>query len=262
MAFLSIFNKKIVFFSVLSIISIAIAAFLYFLNSKDNLTVIENFPKQDLKTEIAGAKNETKQSLGNEDIQSQTQNDPIVIEEKKELEPEKIDVQAKSSTESEKNNEEQNLQNELVSWGFVSDRSQKTDTIIVHSVYNSLGGDRYSLEKILEIFKDYGVSPHYIIDRDGKIHQLVLEKNTAYHAGESKVPDGRTGVNNFSIGIEVINAEDDEPEKKQYQSLEKLIGEIKARYKIKYILGHSDIASSRKTDPWNFDWKQLGGKKK
>lgn len=149
----------------------------------------------------------------------------------------------------------------LISWGYAAGRLAKVDTIIIHSVYNKTGGDHYSLNKILDIFKEYGVSAHYIIERDGDVHQLVAEKNTAYHAGSSKMPDGRSGVNSFSIGIELINAEDDKPTSAQYNSLDGLIDEIKGRQKIKYILGHSDIAPGRKTDPWNFSWSKVGGKK-
>ncbi len=148
----------------------------------------------------------------------------------------------------------------LISWGHATSGRKAVDTVIVHSVYNSLGGEEYSLNKILDIFKSYDVSAHYIIDREGRVHQLVSEKHVSWHAGAGKMPDGRTNINSFSIGIELINAKDDKPTGAQYSALKNLISEIKSRHKIKYVLGHDDIAPGRKTDPWNFDWSKIGGK--
>ncbi len=117
---------------------------------------------------------------------------------------------------------------------------------------------RDELRKIIyKEYKLYGVSPHYIISYEGTIYRLVEDKNIAYHAGESKIPDGRTGVNNFSIGIEIINTKSEKPSDVQYGALKNLLAYLKGKYKIKYILGHSDIASGRKDDPWNFDFSRI-----
>jgi len=150
-----------------------------------------------------------------------------------------------------------NIINKFVSWGYEKAVARKIDTVIIHSTYNALGGDPFSLEKILDIYKSYGVSPHYIIDRSGKIYRLVADENIAYHAGEGKVPDGRTSVNNFSIGIEIINSKTEKPTSEQYSALSSLIKNLQSKYSIKYILGHNQIAPGRKDDPWNFDWSKV-----
>lgn len=142
-------------------------------------------------------------------------------------------------------------------WGFEKSTKRKIDTIIIHSSYNPLDQDYYNVEKIFNIYKNYNVSPHYLIDRQGNIYKLVDEENIAYHAGKSIMPDGRTGVNYFSIGIEIIYHKNESPNEIQYQNLNKLIKYIKSRHKIKYILGHKDIAPERKDDPWNFDWNRI-----
>jgi N-acetyl-anhydromuramyl-L-alanine amidase AmpD len=160
----------------------------------------------------------------------------------------------------EKNNTGNELttdETEKISWGFQKSDNRSIDTVIIHSSYNSLGGDKYDLNKILDIYKSYGVSPHYIISREGKVYRLVEDKNIAYHAGESKVPDGRKNVNNFSLGIEIINSKTEGPSSAQYGSLNNLLNYLKNKYKLKYILGHSDIASGRKDDPWKFSWDKL-----
>ena len=150
------------------------------------------------------------------------------------------------------------VQSKLVGFGFsVPSKPRSIDTIILHSSYNSLGGDPYSVDKIVDIYESYGVAAHYLIDRSGTIYQLVKDENIAYHAGVSQVPDGRKNVNDFSIGVEIINTLDGKYTDEQYAAVRKLIASLKGKYEIQYVLGHDDIAPGRKTDPWNFDWKKL-----
>lgn len=152
------------------------------------------------------------------------------------------------------------IENRLVSWGFSKASGRSIDTVVIHSTYNATGGDLFSVSKIIDIYKSYGVSPHYLVARDGTVYRMVDEKNIAYHAGDSKMPDGRSNVNAFSIGIEVIGKDDGSPSDAQYDALKKLIADIKTRHDINHILGHSDIAPGRKSDPWGFSWKKIGGK--
>lgn len=150
------------------------------------------------------------------------------------------------------------ITNKLVSFGFTaSSGERKIDTVVVHSSYNNRGGDPFSLEKIIQEYKDADVSPHYIITRGGDAYRLVRENDIAWHAGVSKMKDGRTNVNQFSIGIEMIGTEESGYRDEQYGALQILLQDIKSRQNIKYVVGHDDIAPDRKTDPWKFDWKKL-----
>jgi hypothetical protein len=158
--------------------------------------------------------------------------------------------------QEEENNPEINQM--ILDFGYsIPDAPRTIDTIIVHSIYNALGGDIYSLNGVLEEYEMYQVAAHYLIDRDGTIYQTAPNEAVAYHAGQSQMPDGRTGVNDFSIGIEIINSEEDNPTEFQYQSLASLANYLKRSYLVpnENILGHNDIAPERKTDPWNFDWQ-------
>lgn len=168
--------------------------------------------------------------------------------------------QGVKSSEQEAVSEKEIVVNRLVSFGFSKANDRKIDTIVLHSTYNALGGDPFSVSKILDIYKSYGVAPHYLIARDGTAYRLVDEKNIAYHAGESEMKDGRENANDFSIGIEIIGKDDGSPSDEQYASLKKLLADIKTRHDIKYIVGHSDIAPGRKTDPWGFEWGEIGEK--
>jgi hypothetical protein len=149
------------------------------------------------------------------------------------------------------------IKNHLVNWGFTKSNGRTIDTIIIHSSYDALSGNPYSLEGLIKEYKQYGVAPHYLIDRQGIIYRLVEDKNMAYHAGVSLIPDGRTNVNEFSLGIEIMTTKKDTPTEEQYAALQKLIDFLKGSYKIKYVLGHDQIAEGRKDDPWNFNWEKI-----
>ena len=145
-----------------------------------------------------------------------------------------------------------------VSFGFgVPSKSRTIDTIVLHSSYDPEGDTPYSVEKVIAIWKGYEVAPHYMIDRKGNIYRLVDDANIAYHAGVSEMSDGRTNVNDFSIGIEILNTKDDKYTDAQYDAVNDLIAYLKDKYSIKNVVGHDDIAPGRKTDPWHFNWEKL-----
>lgn len=107
------------------------------------------------------------------------------------------------------------------------------------------------------------VSVHYMIDFDGSIVQYVDEEKRAWHAGVSHW-GGMDDINAQSIGIELVN-----PGRRygyrpfpaqQMEALVRLCRDIMARRGISpfRVLGHSDIAPTRKADPGElFDWQML-----
>ncbi len=165
----------------------------------------------------------------------------------------------KNGEEDEKEDaaEKPPIKQDLVSFGHQKTSGRKIDTIILHSSYDALGDEPYSYSGLVEEYRQYGVAAHYLIDRKGKIYQLVRDQDIAYHAGQSQVPDGRTSVNSFSLGIEIMNTKEENYTKSQYQALNELLNYLEDQYSIKYTLGHNDIAPDRKTDPWNFDWDKI-----
>jgi len=185
-----------------------------------------------------------------------------IVEEYKEEQKKPTETVIKPEKITEKSEVKKDYVSDIVerpvSFGFKKvSGERKLDTVIIHSSFNSLGGDQYDVEKIIAIYKSYGVAAHYIIGRDGTVYRLVKENDIAYHAGVSQVSDGRTNVNNFSIGIEMVGNYDDGYEQVQYDAINMLVKDMKARYDIKYVLGHKDIAPGRKTDPWGFDWNRI-----
>jgi AmpD protein len=111
-----------------------------------------------------------------------------------------------------------------------------------------------------ETISHLNVSSHLFIDRQGSITQFVPFTRRAWHAGVSTF-DGRTECNDFSIGIELEGADDMPYEKIQYTRLAEVLDALQKTYPAihaKRIVGHSDIAPGRKTDPGeSFDWAYL-----
>lgn len=104
------------------------------------------------------------------------------------------------------------------------------------------------------------VSAHLLIRRDGQIVQYVAFDQRAWHAGVSEYR-GRSRCNDFSIGIELEGADSGAFEERQYVALKEVIEALLQHYpglSRQRIVGHSDIAPRRKTDPGKgFDWTKL-----
>ncbi len=114
--------------------------------------------------------------------------------------------------------------------------------------------------KYFESISDLKVSSHILIKRDGKIIQFVPFNKKAWHAGES-VFKGRLNCNEFSIGIELEGCEEDDFTQNQYKNLVNICLTLFKYYPEitrQNVVGHSEIAPGRKTDPGkNFNWEYL-----
>ena len=154
-------------------------------------------------------------------------------------------------------------------------KSQRIKTIVLHYTVSDN-------ERSIKTLTTGQVSAHYLIlDRhDDKIYSLVDENERAWHAGDSGFA-GRTILNDTSIGIEIVNAGikpeyrnalnndalDYHPyehyvafDELQIKKAAELVQDIAKRYDIppKNIVGHADIAPSRKIDPGeHFPWQGL-----
>ena len=101
------------------------------------------------------------------------------------------------------------------------------------------------------------VSSHLYIKRDGSITQFVPLDKKAWHAGISSFK-GQENCNEFSIGVELEGTDEVPYERAQYTSLIEITMFLMKQYphlNKDNIVGHSDIAPERKTDPGSsFDW--------
>ncbi|MDK1022888.1 MAG: 1,6-anhydro-N-acetylmuramyl-L-alanine amidase AmpD [Gammaproteobacteria bacterium] len=104
------------------------------------------------------------------------------------------------------------------------------------------------------------VSAHLLIRRKGEITQFVAFNHRAWHAGSSSY-GGRTDCNDFSIGIELEGVDYCDYGQAQYQQLARICRLLLHEYTLlspDRIVGHSDVAPGRKTDPGDhFDWARF-----
>ena len=135
--------------------------------------------------------------------------------------------------------------------------------IILH--YTGMKNEISALKRLCN--KKSKVSAHYFIRENGKIINLVPDLYEAWHAGKSQWKNLES-INKYSIGIEISNPGHENGYKnfssKQIFSIKKLLKFLITKYNIKHhnILGHSDIAPSRKKDPGEkFPWRLLAKKK-
>lgn len=154
-------------------------------------------------------------------------------------------------------------------------KSQRIKSIVLHYTVSDN-------ERSIQLLTKGKVSAHYLImdNDDDKIYNLVPEGERAWHAGDGGFA-GRTILNDTSIGIEIVNkgiqlqykdalkdSELDyhpykhfvEFDELQIRKVAQLVQDIAMRYDIspKNIIGHSDLAPSRKIDPGaKFPWQRL-----
>jgi N-acetylmuramoyl-L-alanine amidase len=140
-----------------------------------------------------------------------------------------------------------------------NERVVPPDTLVLH--YTGMETGQGALDRLRD--PEAKVSSHYLVEEDGRIFSLVAEERRAWHAGVS-FWKGETDINGRSIGIEIVNPGHEwgyRPfPQAQMAAVTALIGDIRTRWMIPdaRILGHSDVAPSRKIDPGElFDWKGL-----
>ena len=147
------------------------------------------------------------------------------------------------------------------------------DLIVVHGISLPPGRfgegwiDRFFLNELPAAADPYfatiaemKVSAHVLVARDGTLTQYVSFNRRAWHAGRS-VYCGRDACNDFSVGIELEGTDDLPYVRVQYERLAALVRALRRAYpslRDAEIVGHSDIAPGRKTDPGAaFDWGTL-----
>jgi len=158
-------------------------------------------------------------------------------------------------------------------------KAGRPDSIVIH--YTAGGSAESSIRTLTN--PDIKASAHLVVARDGKITQLVAFDTIAWHAGVSR-HNNRSGMNGYSIGIEIDNAGLLEKNGSTYTSwfgrkynpsdvyngihrnestlkhwhqyteeqittVEELCRQLVRTYNIKFILGHEEISPGRKIDP-------------
>lgn len=138
-------------------------------------------------------------------------------------------------------------------------RVRPPDMIVLH--YTGMPTGEAALERLRDPAAK--VSAHYLVEEDGRVFALVPEARRAWHAGLSSWR-GETDINGLSIGVEIVNPGHEfgyrDFPSAQIAAVIDLAADIRTRWTIPgaRILGHSDLAPARKTDPGErFPWKVL-----
>lgn len=148
--------------------------------------------------------------------------------------------------------------------------NQPISLIVIHAI--SLPPEQFGGNYITQLFQNQldphqhpyfaeihqlKVSAHLLIQRTGNIIQYVPFHQRAWHAGQSSY-QGKPACNDYAIGIELEGSDNQPFEEKQYQALTSSVKQLIKAYPDldqHHIVGHSDIAPGRKTDPGpHFDW--------
>lgn len=167
------------------------------------------------------------------------------------------------STERETRGFPLNMVGNISPWNKEAEMRPYTRYIVLHTTGAS---DKSSINSI----KNDG-SAHYVINTNGEIHLIVLEDKIANHAGES-IWDGKTQLNYYSLGVEIVGYSEKELTGEQYNSLGFLVKYLQGRYEIpdENVLSHAAVAYSisnnpfiyacrgRKVDGININMQRLG----
>ncbi|WP_408588346.1 N-acetylmuramoyl-L-alanine amidase [Novosphingobium sp.] len=140
-----------------------------------------------------------------------------------------------------------------------NERKLPVSMVVLH--YTGMQTGAEALERMCDPAAE--VSAHYMIDEDGTVTRLVPEDKRAWHAGRSYWR-GETDINSASVGIELVNPGHEWGYRPfpdaQMEALVPLLADIVKRHNVPRanVVGHSDIAPARKTDPGElFDWDML-----
>jgi N-acetylmuramoyl-L-alanine amidase len=139
-------------------------------------------------------------------------------------------------------------------------RRAPIDTIVIHTTGSPDVGT--VLKRYNEHFSQ--VSAHYVIDTDGTIHQVVKDKNVAFHATGGRLSSERSvknpfEMNNRSLGIQLVNDGTTDFTRRQMSALVELTGFLKQTYQVPKtkIVDNSDLGPGRVGLGDRFSWAQL-----
>ena len=140
-----------------------------------------------------------------------------------------------------------NIHNRLSPYNRKRPRRPYTKYIVLHTTEGQDGG---SLRKLIQ----YGEA-HYFVSHTGQVLRIIDKSKIAKHTGRS-MWEGRSTIDNYSIGIEVAGYHNKDITDAQYDALRELLRQLKSLYNIpdENILTHSMVAYGR---PNRFGYPQF-----
>lgn len=168
------------------------------------------------------------------------------------------------------------------------EREQKPEFVMLHftSAVVEHREDPCNPQYVRDIFEDYKISVHYVIDREGTVYCYIPEDRVAWHAGEGSFgqdPKYRDKMNSYAIGIQLLGIGSQEEMKAylgteeyealdpavigftdaQYASLNALVADICSRYDIPadrdHVIGHDQYSPDAQDPGSLLDWDRVLG---
>lgn len=136
------------------------------------------------------------------------------------------------------------IEDRYSSWNRKRPKRAKTYYIVLHTTES---GGRSALEKLRR-----NGEAHYLVDTDGRVYRIIDKDKVARHAGLS-LWEGRSALDNFSIGIEVVGYHDGEFGPAQTAALRELVRQLRSRYRIaaENVIPHSMVAYGKPNRFWD-----------
>ena len=135
-------------------------------------------------------------------------------------------------------------------------RKNYIDTLVIHAAAQK------TINELVDVLVSRELSAHYVIGTNGDIVRLVPDEFRAWHAGAGSWRGETQDINSNSIGIELCNGLfGEEPyTTKQITALTELCLHLIDKHNLAptQIIGHSDMAPTRKIDPGScLPWQKL-----
>ncbi len=150
------------------------------------------------------------------------------------------------------------VRNPIAEWVPSANFEARRPVIIVLHATEQASAQQ-SLDTLRSANRGGKVSAHYLVGDDGRIYQLVADDQRAWHAGAGHWGT-ITDLNSVSIGIELDNDIGEAYTEPQIKALLRLLEDLSTRLRIPktQVIGHSDMAPTRKRDPGSlFPWQRL-----
>jgi hypothetical protein len=145
-------------------------------------------------------------------------------------------IQSKPQTSTGIVNNEAKAAPEWKSFGSIA----KVDGLVIHHT-----AGHGTVDGVVQTFKERGYPAHYIIDREGVIHQILPDNAQGRHIKNSQNGNGMTNAN--TLGVEIIADDDADVLPAQVEAAKRLYGTLNQKYGLKpdQVVGHGSINSHK-----------------
>lgn len=114
-------------------------------------------------------------------------------------------------------------------------KRRSTQFIVLHTTEGPKTPSLHKLQKNGEA--------HYLVDTGGKVYRIIDKYRVAFHAGRS-MWDGKTSIDNISVGIEIVGYHNKSLTSAQYRAVKELLDQLQGIFNVpdNKVLTHCAVA--------------------